>query len=68
MEAKPSDRSHIPSGMWFTGNFPTLDRHFQSSVPGLFFVGSASAAAFGPLMRFVLGARFTARVLERRLA
>jgi thioredoxin reductase len=51
-----------------TENFPTLDRHFQSSLPGLYFVGSASAAAFGPLVRFVLGARFTARVMERQLA
>ncbi len=46
---------------------PTLDSHFQSSVPGLHFVGAASAPAFGPVTRFVLGARFTARVLERRL-
>ncbi len=46
---------------------PALDAHFQSSVPGLYFVGAASAPAFGPVVRFVLGARFTARVLERRL-
>ncbi|HEU4894227.1 MAG TPA: FAD-dependent oxidoreductase [Acidimicrobiia bacterium] len=58
----------LMSSIRTTDNFPTLDRHFQSSVPGLFFVGSASAAAFGPVVRFVLGARFTARVLERRLA
>jgi cation diffusion facilitator CzcD-associated flavoprotein CzcO len=46
---------------------PALDRHFQSSVPGLYFVGAASAPAFGPVVRFVLGARFTARVLEGQL-
>lgn len=46
---------------------PALDAHLQSTVPGLYFVGAASAAAFGPVTRFVLGARFTARVLEHRL-
>jgi FAD-dependent urate hydroxylase len=35
--------------------FPVLDRHSQSRVPGLFFTGLASAATFGPLMRFVVG-------------
>lgn len=50
------------------GRFPALSRHFESSVPGLYFVGAASSAAFGPLVRFVLGARFSARTLARRLA
>jgi lysine/ornithine N-monooxygenase len=48
-------------------DYPKLDGHFQSTVPGLYFVGAASGPAFGPVARFVLGARFTARVLERRL-
>jgi thioredoxin reductase len=48
-------------------DYPILDRHFQSTVPGLYFVGAASAAAFGPVVRFVLGARFTSRTLERKL-
>lgn len=48
--------------------YPVLDQSFQSAVPGLYFVGAASAAAFGPVVRFVLGARFTARALARRLA
>jgi thioredoxin reductase len=48
--------------------YPILDRHFQSKVPGLYFVGAASSPAFGPVVRFVLGARFTARVLERQLS
>ncbi|MGH8915066.1 MAG: dimethylaniline monooxygenase, partial [Acidimicrobiia bacterium] len=48
-------------------DYPVLDAHFQSTVPGLYFVGAASGAAFGPLVRFVLGARFTARILERQL-
>ena len=47
---------------------PTLSSDFQSSVPGLYFVGLASALTFGPVMRFVLGARYTARRLAGHLA
>jgi cation diffusion facilitator CzcD-associated flavoprotein CzcO len=41
-------------------NTPLLSRHFESSVPGLYFVGPASAPSFGPMFRFVYGAEFTA--------
>jgi cation diffusion facilitator CzcD-associated flavoprotein CzcO len=51
-----------------TGAAPALSAHFQSSVPGLYFVGLSSANSFGPLMRFAFGARFTARRLTRHLA
>jgi thioredoxin reductase len=47
---------------------PILSPSFESSVPGLYFVGVASANAFGPLTRFAYGARFTARRLSRHLA
>jgi thioredoxin reductase len=40
---------------------PRLDAAFQSSVRGLHFVGPASAMSFGPLFRFVVGAKYTAR-------
>ncbi len=46
---------------------PILSRNFESSVPGLYFVGLASANAFGPVARFAFGARFTARHLARHL-
>lgn len=42
---------------------PVLSRDFESSVPGLFFVGVASARTFGPIMRFVAGALHPARRL-----
>jgi hypothetical protein len=44
---------------------PALDVRFQSSVPGLYFVGLASSLSFGPLFRFVAGAAPTSRVLAR---
>jgi thioredoxin reductase len=48
-------------------NTPILSRHFEASVPGLYFVGVASANSFGPMVRFACGAGFTARRLVRRL-
>ena len=51
---------------------PILSRQFESSVPGMYMVGIASANSFGPLTRFAYGAKFTAKRisnhLERRLA
>lgn len=40
---------------------PILSRHFETSVPGLYMVGVASANSLGPMMRFAFGARYTAR-------
>jgi thioredoxin reductase len=45
-----------------------LTANFESSVPGLYLVGLASANCFGPLARFAYGARFTARRLSAHLA
>jgi thioredoxin reductase len=47
---------------------PVLNRSFQSSIPGLYFVGVASANSFGPLTRFAFGAEYTANRLSRHLA
>jgi len=47
---------------------PALSRNFESSMPHLYFVGTASANSFGPMMRFAYGADYTARRLSRHLA
>jgi hypothetical protein len=47
---------------------PNLDINFESSVPGLYFVGHLSFMCFGPLFRFVAGAEVTARRLARRFS
>jgi cation diffusion facilitator CzcD-associated flavoprotein CzcO len=46
---------------------PVLDRYFQSSVPGLYFVGITAANNFGPMLRFAYGAKFAAHRLSQRL-
>ncbi|MBV9862294.1 MAG: NAD(P)-binding domain-containing protein [Alphaproteobacteria bacterium] len=47
---------------------PVLSANFESSVPGLYFAGLISANCFGPVMRFMIGADFTARRVARHLA
>jgi thioredoxin reductase len=49
-------------------NKPRLSRWFESSVPGLHFVGTAASNSFGPMMRFAYGAGFVSRRLSRHLA
>ena len=50
------------------GQTPILSASFESSVPGLYFTGLASANQFGPAMRFLHGAAFTARRVSRHVA
>lgn len=44
---------------------PYASAGFESSYPGLFLAGLVTAASFGPAMRFVQGASFTAERLVR---
>jgi FAD-dependent urate hydroxylase len=48
--------------------YPLLGPGFESSIPGLHFVGAYSARSFGPIMRFVSGTPFTARALAGHVA
>ncbi|HLW60005.1 MAG TPA: NAD(P)-binding domain-containing protein [bacterium] len=47
---------------------PILSPNFESSVPGLYFTGLASANHFGPAMRFLHGADYTARRVSHHVA
>jgi FAD-dependent urate hydroxylase len=47
---------------------PDLNIHFESSVPGLHFIGPLSFMCFGPLFRFVTGAEVAAPRVARRLS
>jgi pyruvate/2-oxoglutarate dehydrogenase complex dihydrolipoamide dehydrogenase (E3) component len=46
---------------------PVLSQSFESTVPGLYFIGTAAANSFGPLMRFAYGADFAARKVSKHL-
>jgi thioredoxin reductase len=47
---------------------PVLSSSFESSVPGLYFVGIAAANSFGPVMRFAFGAGFAAQQVTHTMA
>ncbi len=58
----------IRSSMKTVEKSPILSTNFESSIPGLYFIGVASANSFGPVMRFAFGAAYTARRISRHLA
>ncbi len=60
----PEIRSRIKA----INRVPVLSTSFESSVPGLYFVGVAAANSFGPVMRFAFGAGFAARTVTQSLA
>jgi thioredoxin reductase len=60
----PETRSRVKT----VAGYPVLSSSFESTVPGLYFVGLAAANSFGPVMRFAFGAAFTARRVARAVA
>jgi hypothetical protein len=46
---------------------PRLSTSFESSIPGLYFTGLASAHNFGPAMRFLCGSQYTAERICRHI-
>lgn len=60
--------SGIRSSLRTVDSTPRLSSTFESSVPGLYFVGLTAANSFGPLMRFAFGAEFAARSLTQTMA
>jgi L-lysine 6-monooxygenase (NADPH-requiring) len=47
---------------------PILSANFESSMPGLYFVGAIAANTFGPVLRFACGAEFAAPRVARHLS
>jgi hypothetical protein len=47
------------------GGSPVLAAGFESSVPGLHFLGASAVDSYGPLMRFIAGAGYAARSITR---
>ncbi len=58
----------LAADLELTRQAPRLSSHFETSVPGLYVVGTAAAYAFGPVLRFVCGAGFAARRVAARVA
>ena len=49
------------------GGFPVLDEGFETSLPGMHFVGAPAAWSSGPLMRFVAGTEFACPAVAHRI-
>ena len=60
--------SDVWMGIRSLGHVPALSSNFESSMPGLYFIGAAAAQSFGPMLRFAYGAGFTSRRLAKHLA
>ena len=50
------------------GGSAAVGRDYQSSIPGLYFIGPSVALSMGPVMRFVFGAEHAATTVGRHLA
>lgn len=61
------DRALLTALRTYRG-YPLLTRDFESSVPGLYFVGNAAAFSFGPVQRFVVGSSLAAGRVSAALA
>ncbi len=57
----------VRASIRLAGTMPRLSSTFESSSPGLYFVGISAANTFGPMMRFACGADWTARRIARAL-
>ena len=60
--------SELSQSLAQVNGFPKLTAGFESSIPGLHFLGAPSSWNFGPLMFFVCGTDYAARRLTRYLA
>jgi thioredoxin reductase len=54
---------NILSKLTTRNDYPLLDEHFQSDIPGLFFTSLPATQDFGPFFGFVIGAPASARVI-----
>ncbi len=57
----------ILRGLRITDGYPELSTGFESSWPGLHFIGATAVHSYGPLCRFVSGTDFSARFLTKHL-
>jgi thioredoxin reductase len=58
----------IQAALRLINGAPMLSADYESSVPGLHFVGPIAAPSFGPVARFVFGTKHPSRSLPRYLA
>lgn len=55
------------AGLAQANGYPILRAGFESSIPGLHFVGAPAAWSYGPVMRFVSGTWYTGRMVTKAI-
>jgi glycine/D-amino acid oxidase-like deaminating enzyme len=55
----------LVASLRLVNGYPVLTEGFESSIPGLHFLGAPAADSYGPLMRFVSGTTYSATRLTR---
>jgi hypothetical protein len=68
VRAHPLLSDALRAGLRTRAGYPLLRRGYESSVPGLHFVGALSAVSHGPVMRFVSGTWATGPAVARAVA
>lgn len=68
VERYPFLSQHILSNLELVNGHPVLRQGFESSVPGLHFLGAPAARSFGPIMRFVSGSWYGGTRLAHAVA
>jgi cation diffusion facilitator CzcD-associated flavoprotein CzcO len=59
--------AELVQGVRRSDGAPALEEGFESSIPGLHFLGATAVDSFGPVMRFVAGTAYAARAVTRRV-
>lgn len=65
LEFLPDD---LKSRIRLRKHLPVISRNFESSVPGLYFLGAITEPSYGPSMKFMIGSHYTAKRLAAALA
>jgi thioredoxin reductase len=59
--------TQLVGGIDRVGGYPVLGSGFESSIPGLHFVGAIATRSYGPITRFVVASAFTGREVARHI-
>jgi hypothetical protein len=59
---------NILSKLATNNDFPVIDEHFQTNLPGLFITSMAAGQDFGPFFGFTIAVRTSAKLIGKAIA
>jgi thioredoxin reductase len=60
-------KGNILSKLAIQNNFPVLDKHFQTNLPGLYITSMPAMQDFGPFFGFTIAVRTSAKIIGKEL-